>query len=247
VLFEIEISGEPGAYQVEVLHSGGGGRPRERLVLDPAGILSHRTELENAVLASSVQSRRIVPTAEEPLRMVGQQLFEALFTGHVYGAYRASLGAAQQQQKRLGVVLRIVEPELAALPWEALFDPEIEEYLCRSEPLIRHVDAPYTAEPLEVCPPLRILGLVASPRGLPILDVAAERQHLEQALAKPWPSRRPPGWWNWRGPRTSAGKASMSRCSATRGTFCTSSGTATTTSSARKVSSPWSGRMGART
>ena len=185
MLFEIEISGEPGAYQVEVLHSEGGGRPRERLVLDPVSILRHRTELENAVLASSVQSRRIVPAAEEPLRMVGQQLFEALFTGHVYGAYRASLGAAQQQQKRLGVVLRIVEPELAALPWEALFDPETEEYLCRSEPLIRHVDAPYTAEPLEVRPPLRILGLVASPRGLPILDVAAERQRLEQALAKP--------------------------------------------------------------
>ena len=185
MLFEMEISGEAGAYQVEVLHSEGGGRPREQLVLDPVSILSRRTELENAVLASSVQSRRVVPAAEEPLRIVGQQLFEALFTGHVYGAYRASLGAAQQQQKRLGVVLRIVEPELAALPWEALFDPETEEYLCRSEPLIRHVDAPYTAEPLEVSPPLRILGLVASPRGLPILDVAAERQRLEEALAKP--------------------------------------------------------------
>ena len=54
MLFEIEISGEPGAYQVEVLHSEGGGRPRERLVLDPVSILRQRTELENAVLASSV-------------------------------------------------------------------------------------------------------------------------------------------------------------------------------------------------
>ena len=163
MLFELEISGERGAYQVEVLHSEGAGRPRGQLHLDPDSILSRRTELENAVLASSVASRRIVPAAEEPLRVVGQQLFEALFTGQVYGAYRASLGAAQQQQKRLGVVLRIIEPELAALPWEALFDPEIDEYLCRTEPLIRHVDAPYTAEPLQVRPPLRILGLVASP------------------------------------------------------------------------------------
>lgn len=185
MLFELEIRGERGAYQVEVLHSEGAGRPRGQLDLDPEAILSRRTELENAVLASSVQSRRIVPAAEEPLQMVGQQLFEALFTGQVYGAYRASLGAAQQQQKRLGVVLRIIEPELAALPWEAMFDPEIEEYLCRTEPLIRRVDAPYTAEPLEVSPPLRILGLVASPRGLPILDVAAEKRHLEEALAKP--------------------------------------------------------------
>ena len=52
------------------------------------------------MLASSVQSRRIVPAAEEPLQMVGQQLFEALFTGQVYGAYRASLGAAQASGTR---------------------------------------------------------------------------------------------------------------------------------------------------
>ena len=86
------------------------------------------------------------------LRIVGRRLFEALFTGRVFGAYRASLGTAPRRRKRLGVVLRIVGPGLAALPWEALFDPETEDYLCRSEPLIRHVDAPYTAEPLEVAP-----------------------------------------------------------------------------------------------
>ena len=61
--------------------------------------------------------------------------------------YRASLGVAQQQGKRLRVVLRLTAPELAALPWEMLFDPETETYLCRHEPLVRHVHAPYTAEP----------------------------------------------------------------------------------------------------
>ena len=37
-------------------------------------------------------------------------------------------------------------------------------------------------KPLEVVPRLRVLGLVASPRGLPALDVAAEQPHLSQAL-----------------------------------------------------------------
>lgn len=187
MLFELEISAaeEPGVFQVEVLHSEGGGRARGRLVLDADSILRRRTELENAVLASAVQQRRIVSAAEEPLQAVGQQMFEALFTGPVYGAYRASLGAVQQQQKRLRVVLHLTVPELAALPWEALFDPETGAYLCRTEPLVRYVDAPYTAEPLEVQPPLRILGLVAAPRGLPALDVAAEHRNLEAALAKP--------------------------------------------------------------
>ena len=192
MLFELEISAaeEPGVFKVEVLHSEGGGRARGRLVLDADSILRRRTELENAVLASAVQRRRIVSVGEEPLQAVGQQMFEALFTGPVYGAYRASLGAAQQQQKRLRVVLHLTIPELAALPWEALFDPETGAYLCRTEPLVRYVDAPYTAEPLEVQPPLRILGLVAAPRGLPALDVDAEHRNLEAALAKPIASGR---------------------------------------------------------
>ena len=83
------------------------------------------------------------------------------------------------------MVLRLTAPQLAALPWEAMFDPETGAYLCRTEPLVRRVDAPYTPDPLEVDPPLRILGLVAAPRGLPTLDVEAEQQHLEEALAKP--------------------------------------------------------------
>jgi hypothetical protein len=81
---------------------------------------------------------------------------------------------AQQRGKWLRVVLRLTAPELAALPWEALLDPETETYLCWQEPLVRHVPAPYTPDPLEVRPPLRILGLVASPRGLPPLDVEVE-------------------------------------------------------------------------
>ena len=69
--------------------------------------------------------------------------------------YRASLGVAQQRGTRLRVVLRLAAPELAALPWEMLFDPETETYLCRHEPLVRrHVPAPYTPDPLEVRAPL---------------------------------------------------------------------------------------------
>ncbi|WP_156766150.1 CHAT domain-containing protein, partial [Mycobacterium sp. E342] len=105
--------------------------------------------------------------------------------GEVRDAYRASKGAAAQQGKPLRVVLRLTAPQLAALPWEALFDAEIDAYICRKEPLVRHVPAPFTPEPLKVTPPLRVLGLVASPRGMPALDVAAEQEHLSDALAAP--------------------------------------------------------------
>jgi hypothetical protein len=118
------------------------------LELDVDEVLGRRDLLEATVLASAV-ARRSVPVAEEPVREVGRQLFQALFTGPVYGMYRASLGVAQQRGKRLRVVLRLTAPELAALPWEMLFDPETETYLCRQESLVRHVPAPYTPDPLQ--------------------------------------------------------------------------------------------------
>jgi outer membrane protein assembly factor BamB len=181
---EIGAGTAAGTYEVRVIHAAAGGEPVAHLELDVEGVLGRRDLLEATLLASAV-ARRSGPAAEQPVRDVGQQLFQALFTGPVYGMYRASLGVAQQQGKRLRVVLRLTAPELAALPWETLFDPETGSYLCRHEPLVRHVAAPYTADPVDVRPPLRILGLVASPRGLPPLDVEAERGHLEEALAEP--------------------------------------------------------------
>ena len=182
---EIGEDAEPDAFSVKVLSSAAGGRPQGRLLLDIGDLLARHDRLENAVLASAVPQRRVMPAAEEPLQDVGQQLFDAVFTGEVRDAYRASLGAVQQAGERLRVVLHLTAPDLAALPWESMYDRQTGAYLCRTEPLIRHVDARYTPQPLRVHPPLRILGLVSSPKGLPRLDAHGEQQDLEQALAGP--------------------------------------------------------------
>ena len=185
---EIEIGAGSGAgnYIVRVVSALSGGEPTSTLQLDVEELLSRRALMETTVLASAVAARRSVPATEQPVREVGQQLFEALFpAGPVNSTYRSSLGMARQRGTRLRVVLRLTAPELAALPWETLFDPETETYLCRQEPLVRHVPAPHTLGPLPVSPPLRILGLVASPRGLDPLDVDAEMDRLAEALAEP--------------------------------------------------------------
>lgn len=80
------------------------------------------------------------------------------------------------------IALRLDAPGLAALPWEALFDSEAQTYLCLKEPLVRHVPAPYSPPALSLTPPLKVLGMISSPAGLPALDVEAERNRLEQAL-----------------------------------------------------------------
>jgi hypothetical protein len=183
---ELASGSEPGEYTVRVVQAPAGGNASGLFRLDVDGILARRAELESTVLASAVAARRTTPVAELPVRGVGQELFQALFTREVYGTYRASLGAAQHSGQQLRVVLRLAAPELAAMPWEMLFDPETESYLCQTEPLLRHIPAPdYHLNPLEIVPPLRILGLIASPRDLPLLDVEAERDHLTAALAGP--------------------------------------------------------------
>ncbi|MBE4717322.1 CHAT domain-containing protein [Pseudarthrobacter sp. AB1] len=183
---ELAAASERGEYSVRVVQAPAGGNASGVFRLDVEKILERRTELESTVLASAVAARRTTPVAELPVRGVGQQLFQALFTREVYGTYRASLGAAQHSGQPLRVVLRLAAPELAALPWEMLFDPETETYLCQTEPLLRHIPAPdYHLKPLDIVPPLRILGLVASPRDLPSLDGEAEKRHLADALAGP--------------------------------------------------------------
>ena len=57
--------------------------------------------------------------------------------------------------------------------------------MCRQDQLVRHVPVASVPAPLRVRPPLRILGVVSSPRGLPALDVDKEQDQLARALARP--------------------------------------------------------------
>ena len=183
-VMELEIGPGPesGSYVVRVLRSVGGGEPTEAIALDVDELVDRRPELEASVLLSSVSARRIMTDTEAALQAVGRRLFEAVFTGDVYAAYRTSVAVASERGTGVQIALRLTAPGLAALPWEALFDPSTETYLCRKEPLVRHVPAPPTAAALAIELPLRVLAMVSSPRGLPPLDVEHERELLEEAL-----------------------------------------------------------------
>lgn len=186
--FHLEIGPYPHAdhpdrYLARVIRAPSGGRPSAVFDLDIHDIVNRRDDLENAILAASVSARRAIPVSEQSLHEVGTGLFRAVFDGAVNNAYRASLGAAQHQRKRLRLVLSLTAPELAAVPWEMLFDPDDGRYLCRQRPLVRHIPAPdFDPLPLEVTPPLRVLCFVASPRNLGALNTEAEIAQLRAAL-----------------------------------------------------------------
>ena len=149
-------------------------------------LLARRGLLQQAVLASAVPSRRVLPETEQPVREAGQVLFAGLLgTGEVAGRYRAAAAVAAERGEGLRVVLRIDTPALAGLPWEAMYDQAAGAYVCRQDQLVRHVPVASVPAPLRVRPPLRILGVVSSPRGLPALDVEKEQDQLARALARP--------------------------------------------------------------
>jgi hypothetical protein len=183
---EIRPTGTPDEYSVQVLRAAAGGEPHATFTLKTDDLRRGSRVLQNTVLASAAQARGVaVPELEKPMRQIGLQLFEAVFSGQIGNTYRASQAVARDRNEDLRIVLRLNAPELAVMPWEALYDDEHDLYVCRTEPIIRHIDAPYSPHPPPVNPPLRILGLVASPHSLTELDVEAEQEHLEEALASP--------------------------------------------------------------
>jgi len=183
--FVIEIGkGEGLEYPVSVLTSPAGeARQIMRFPFDRLALENHLLRLERTLLKSGGKRRQVLSPDQQDVRDFGMALFNALFSGEARSRYDVSLERARQAKKGLRIQLRIQDARLAALPWEFLCDPR-KDYLCLSNrtPLVRYLELPEPPQPLAVQPPLRILGMVASPSDLPALDVACEKQRVEAAL-----------------------------------------------------------------
>jgi hypothetical protein len=183
--FELEIGhGHGREYPVTVLESPAGQAqgtlhfPFSQQLLE-----RHLEELQVALLGSA-GSRREEPSKQEPATQnFGRRLFDALYAGEVGILYDSSRHQAAVQGKVLRLKLRIEPPELAILPWELLYDSHLGEYLCLSHatPLARYVEHPEPTQPPAVTPPLRILGIVAAPRGSIRAALEREKRLLEDA------------------------------------------------------------------
>jgi WD40 repeat protein len=183
-VIEVEIGPgvTAGTFTVQVISSAAG-EATETVRLNVEDVLTRRPHLQQALLASSVRSRRVAPEQERMVREVGKTLFTALLgRGEVAGCYRAGAALAEAEGEGLRVMLRIEDPILAGLPWEAMYDPGVGEYVCRREQLVRRIPVARVPAALAVNPPLRVLGIISSPRGLPPLDVEKEEDQLARAL-----------------------------------------------------------------
>ncbi len=136
--------------------------------------------------------RHVSPAATRtPGQVVGDLLFNSLFTGPVRSLFDQSLGLMYGRQCGLRIKLHI-DPEdpslaqLASLPWEFLYRKENREFLNLSlyTPIVRYLDVqrPYSPLPLE--PPLRILVVISDPDDYPQLDLHIERARIEASWAR---------------------------------------------------------------
>ena len=190
--FELELNPVNNAgYLLFVRSPAGETRQSLALPFAVAELTTWRQRLE-ASRARSVDSTRHLgwqspATDDSPqAQQFGAALFNAVFTGNVLSLFDASRALARQDDSGLRIRLRILAPQLANLPWELLFDPRHGEFLCLSQqtPLVRGVESMQPIETLIVTPPLRILGMAASPLDLQPLDVAHEKELLQGAVAK---------------------------------------------------------------
>src|SRR5215210_6134697 len=182
--FELEIrGGGPREYPVAVRSPAGEAQGQMRFPYDEWELKDRLQSLEIALLRSGGTRRRIPLPEEHTVQDFGRGLFESLLVGDVRTRYEMSLSEARRQGKGLRLKLRILPSELAVLPWEFLYDAERDRYpsLSSNTPLVRYLDLPQPVEPLHMSPPLRVLGMVASPLGLDPLDVEHEKRLVEEA------------------------------------------------------------------
>jgi hypothetical protein len=191
--FELLIgAGDAGSYRVTVLESPGGecraslelplADPRLQSCLEAMEGFRGQGERSFAPVQQKAPAQSLCASAQE----MGQALFTSLTREKgIYACYHASLVQTQKEGKGLRLRLRFEAPELARLPWEYLFDPDLEgdkgDFLSLSKktPIVRHLEVELPIEPLTLEPPIRILGMVGARHGL---NVAAEQQSMAQAI-----------------------------------------------------------------
>src|SRR5690606_33222470 len=126
-------------------------------------------------VAAEHHARVPVSTYRDQVRLFGERMYESVFDARIRASLATSRSIARNRGHGVRVRLHLAHaPELACLPWEYLYDRDVDHHLALTTPIVRHskLDDPPVA--LTVKPPLKILVMTASPVDRPRLDVERE-------------------------------------------------------------------------
>lgn len=120
----------------------------------------------------------------------GEKLFLSLFTGEVKSILDKAIGVADDRPNtglRLRLSMNLGDAgmaDVASLPWELLRDPSDPAtalVLSTRRLLVRSLDVPLPSDPHPFEKPLRILVVIANPKGTMPLNLEEERARIQQA------------------------------------------------------------------
>ena len=124
-------------------------------------------------------------TDKELLKALGNTLYRALFPNQINARFHATMAGAASNKVRLRLIFQ--SPELAALPWEFLYDEGTNSFLANNTQTVlsRYIDVPLLKRTLiGATLPLKALLVIASPSNLPKLDTDGEEKLIKEALQK---------------------------------------------------------------
>ncbi|GAB6192987.1 hypothetical protein [Desulfocastanea catecholica] len=152
------------------------GEARVTLLLDP----------DHPALLEALHRLEECQTDMATLVPFGTELYHYLFTGEIDTIFQRSFGhALASKDTGLRIRLKIRPPEIAALPWEAMYFPAKRCFMGSSinSPLVRYLEIAGPIAELSVPLPLRMLVVIPnSVSPYPELDSATEIAHLDTAL-----------------------------------------------------------------
>jgi len=187
--FDLSIEPATGGYRAQVITSPvGQASSLVMLPFDPSATPDQLQRIGGAIRAYQFgladDAEKVTPLDPQHF---GTQLFDAIFGGAIGVSLRRNLDLVRQRNAGLRIRLRLDEaPELAALPWEYLFDTTSQRFLVLSDetPIVRYLALPLAEAPLQTVRPLRLLVMMADASDVwPRLNVAEERARLQVALS----------------------------------------------------------------
>jgi formylglycine-generating enzyme required for sulfatase activity len=170
-------------YHTHLLHSPAG-ESHSTLTLATADVIVSLKSLRHLVLDDDTGT--ITGAARlQQAQQLGALLFDSLMSNEIRSCFDVSLTLTRNAGKGLRIRLRIEPPELAALPWELMFDRRTSYFpaLSNRTPVVRYVELQQNVLPLAAEYPLNILVVISSPSDQAPLNINREMQHIHRALS----------------------------------------------------------------
>jgi CHAT domain-containing protein len=151
------------------------------------GEISSELRLERNEINLTLGLIEVKQTNSELLKALGSKLYKALFPDKINAQFHATIASARSDKCSVRLRLVFESPELAALPWEFLYDEDTNIFLANNTDTVlsRYIDIPLQKRDIKVASlPLKVLLVISSPSDLAHLDAAGEEKLIREALGK---------------------------------------------------------------